>query len=255
MDDLVSFALGLAFGGADIIRPYFRAPVEVDYKRDNSPVTRADREAETWMRERIGERFPEHGIIGEEHGTTREDAEHLWVLDPIDGTRSFIAGVPLFGTLVALLRGTTPVIGVIHLPALGETLLGVEGRPTTFNGNPVRMRSSPSLERAILACTDHREAAGDPRRGKNFLGLVESVGTYRTWGDCYMYALLARGRADIAIDPVMNPWDIQALVPVIRGAGGVITDLEGNAPERGDSILAASPGLHSRVLALLNEPA
>ena len=253
MDYLQEFAVQLARESGELITRYFRQPdLVVDAKADSSPVTAADREAEELLRRRIRTRFPEHGIFGEEFGTERGDAEYLWVLDPIDGTISFVAGVPLFGTLIGLMYGGRPILGVIHQPITKELLVGTASG-TTLNGRPVRVSETNSLEAATLLTTD----PGLIERYKSldrFEVLRSRTGRYRGWGDCYGYLLVATARADIMIDPIMNPWDLIPLVPVIQGAGGVITTWEGNDPVHGNSAVASTPALHRQVLEILNHP-
>ncbi len=252
MISLVSFACLLAEKSEKIILSGFRKNLKVESKDDGSPVTITDRDAEQSMRELIEAKYPDHGILGEEFGETRSDAEYVWVLDPIDGTQSFICGVPLFGTLIALLKNGKPIIGVIHLPVLKEMFVGVEGQATTCNGQAVRVRESVSaLKDAVLTSTDHLNL-GKYQNEAAFLRLAKSVRLYRGWGDCYMYTLLAKGKVDIVVDPIMNIWDIQALIPVVRGAGGVISDYQGQAPENAKSIVATTPALHTSVIQCLN---
>lgn len=253
MKELSRFACMLAEESQKIIMPYFKKPIQVDTKKDASPVTLADRKTEELMRKLIGKHFPDHGIIGEEFGNSGENAEYIWVLDPIDGTKSFICGVPLFGTLIALLKKNKPILGIINMPAQNELFLGIEGKPTTLNGKKIRVRETSSFKDAVLLCTDHLDIEKH-KNTETFLNLARSVKFYRNWGDCYMYTLLARGYADIALDPIMNYWDIQALIPVIKGAGGVITSWEGKAPEKATSIIAATPKLHKQVIRRLNGP-
>jgi myo-inositol-1(or 4)-monophosphatase len=245
------FTLELAEAGGDFIRPLFgRRDLPVELKSDLTPVTRADRGAEELMRRMINRKFPDHGIIGEELGSEHPDAEFVWVLDPVDGTKSFVTGVPLWGTLIALLHHGQPVLGCIHQPVLGQLMIG-DGSVTTLNGAPVRCRPTTRLADATLLTCDwlspaqHQDAAAFDR-------LAKSARLCRTWGDCYGYLLLAGGWADVVLDPIMNPWDIAALVPVIRGAGGVITDWAGGPAFPAKSTVAAStPELHAAVLAML----
>lgn len=245
------FALELAESSGDFIRPYFANPaLAVEMKSDLSPVTAADRGAEELMRARIARKFPDHGIIGEEFGNDRSDAEWVWVLDPIDGTKAFTTACPLFGTLIALLHEGRPVLGIIHQPVLRQMLMG-DGATTTLNGRPVRVRPCPSFEDATLLTSDPLNPA-KYQNGPAFDAVAQRARVYRTWGDCYGYLLVACGWADIAADPVMNPWDIAALVPVIRGAGGVITDWQGGAPYPANSTVAANPELHRQLIAALN---
>jgi myo-inositol-1(or 4)-monophosphatase len=245
------FLIELAEKSGDFIRPYFARPgLAVELKPDQTPVTAADRGAEELMRTLIKRRFPGHGVIGEEFGSDDPGAEFVWVLDPVDGTKSFAAACPLFGTLIALLHDGVPVLGAIHQPVLRQLVVG-DGRSTTLNGRPVRVRATARIEDATLLTTDLRSPA-QHQDGAAFDRLAGRSRLVRTWGDCYGYLLVATGWADIMCDPVMNPWDIQALIPVIRGAGGVITDWQGGDPVKADSIVAAAPALHAQVIAALN---
>ena len=224
----LALAGALADAARAVIRGYFRRGIAIDEKSDLTPVTVADREAEAAMRRLIEAHFPEHGIIGEEHGRTRPDAEYAWVLDPIDGTKSFISGIPLFGTLIALTYRGRPVLGVVDQPILGERWLGARGHPTLFNGAPARTRACASLAAATLYSTapelmfKDADAAGFER-------LRAAVKFARAGGDCYAYAQLASGFIDLVVEGGLKPYDYCALVPVVEGAGGVITDWEGRA--------------------------
>lgn len=254
IQSFVPFLTELAEKSGDFIRPLFGdLSVAVESKADSSPVTLADRGAEELMRRMIHERFPDHGVVGEEFGAERPGAEWVWVLDPVDGTRSFAAGCPLFGTLIALKHHGQPVLGAIHQPVLRQLCIG-DGHTTTLNGRAVRVRPCAAVEDALLLTTDPFLPARH-QDGAAFEQLAKRARLYRTWGDCYGYVLLAGGWADIMTDAIMNEWDIQALVPVVRGAGGVITDWQGNDPVGATSIVAASPALHPLVIAALNTPA
>jgi len=250
LNEFKEFSTGLVKAGAEIINKYFRQKIKVEHKKDKSPVTIADRKAEEIMRNMIANKFPGHGIIGEEFGKSNENAEYVWVLDPIDGTKSFICGALSFGTLVALLKNGEPVLGIFYQPVLGELLIG-DNQQTKINGKKTSVKNSNNLSQAILLTTDHLNIK-KYRNEKSFNNLISKVKLYRNWGDCYGYYLLATGFADIMIDPIMSPWDSLPLIPIIRGAGGVITDYEGNDPVKGDSIVAASKGIHSTVINLLN---
>ena len=257
MQEWIDFAAELARESGKLIMEYYASILQGDgpavmRKADQSPVTLADQQAEAFMRERIGARFPQHGVIGEEGGVSGpEGAELQWVLDPIDGTKSFVHGVPLFGTLIALLREGQPVLGAIHLPATGELMLGARGQATTLNGRPVRVRGTSSLEEATLAFTDPAELYR-LGHGAAFEALGRRVAVARGWGDCYGHFLVAAGRADIMLDPVVNLWDVAALIPCVEGAGGRLTDLAGRDSEPGDSALSSNGRLHEEVLAILN---
>jgi myo-inositol-1(or 4)-monophosphatase len=224
--------LGVAEAAAEaagaVIRPLFRSQLLVEAKGDASPVTEADKAAERAIRALLAERHPDHGVIGEEYGTTNAEAEWVWVLDPIDGTRAFLTGRPLFGTLIALLHRGHPVLGLIDQPATGERWTGLAGQPTRFRsamGGTPRCRPCTSLAEAELSCTspDMFDAETAPRFGR-----VKAAARRTSWGgDCYAYGLLALGLVDVVIDATMKPWDWAALVPVIEGAGGRCTDWAG----------------------------
>jgi myo-inositol-1(or 4)-monophosphatase len=230
LEDLDRFIAG-AEAAADVagavVRPFFRAPVEVVSKSDRSPVTIADRSAEQAMRAVLAERFPDHGILGEEYGEDRPDARYRWVLDPIDGTRAFVSGRPTFGTLIALMDGPTPVIGIIDQPISAERWVGVRGRRTIFRGSyPGRIGCRPcaSLAEAELSCTSPEMLGSDTPRWQRLAAAVRR----NYWGgDCYAHGLLAIGQIDIITESTMKLWDWAALVPVIEGAGGKVTDWTG----------------------------
>jgi myo-inositol-1(or 4)-monophosphatase len=194
--------------------------------------------------------FPDHGILGEEFGEHNPDAEYKWILDPIDGTKSFICGTVTFGTLIALVKNGQPVLGAINQPILGEFLIG-DNITCTLNGFDTKVRNCEKLSDAVLLTTDHLNIKKYQDINK-FNSLLDKVKLYRNWGDCYGYYLVATGYADIMIDPVMNIWDFMALIPVIKGAGGVITDYKGGDPVKGKSIIASVPGLHNEVIKILN---
>ena len=237
--------------GRIILGHYLKPNLQVDRKADETPVTVADRETECRMREIIEKQFPAHGIIGEEQGPIREDAEYVWLLDPIDGTKSFISGVPLFGTLIGLLKDGIPLLGAIDQPILGQRMTG-DGEQTLLNGKPVHIRKTVSLAETTLLSTDPLE----PSRiwdSDAWRDLTSRVRLYRTWGDCYGYLLLAAGKADIMIDPIVSKWDFLPIIPIIRGAGGVITDWMGNDPIKGNSIIASSPSIHAEIIQILNQ--
>jgi len=223
----LAFADRLAEAAGAVSRRYFRQHLAVDDKADTSPVTIADREAEAAMRALIAEHYPAHGILGEEHGADRTDAEFVWVLDPIDGTKSFISGVPLFGTLIALLHEGRPVLGIIDQPISRERWRGLTGQPTTFNGAPIRARSCNALSAATLFA-----GSPDQYRGANseaVARLIGSVKLTRYNGDCYAYGLIASGFIDCVVEAGLKPYDFCAILPVIEGAGGVMTDWQGKA--------------------------
>jgi len=250
LEEFKLFAKHLSLVSGAVIKKYFRTGVEVDSKADSSPVTIADKKAEELMREEIMKEFPDHGIIGEEFGKHNESSEYQWILDPIDGTKSFICGTVTFGTLIALTFQGNPVLGVINQPVLKEFLIG-DSDSTELNGNKVKVRETNNLSDAVLLATDHF-GIGEYFDQEKFNELAKQVKLYRNWGDCYGYYLVATGFADIMIDPIMNIWDSMAVIPVIKGAGGIITDYKGKDAISGTSIVASTPGIHSKIIKALN---
>ncbi|MGH7120050.1 MAG: histidinol-phosphatase [Acetobacteraceae bacterium] len=212
------------------IRPYFRATMAVEEKADQSPVTRADRAAEQAMRDVLVRHFPEHGLAGEELGCERPDARFCWVLDPIDGTRAFITGRPLFGTLVALLEAGRPILGLLDQPITGERWIGRAGSPTQFTGplgGRAGCRPCPTLAAAELSATSPELFS---RSESARIARLQAACHRVTWGgDCYGYGLLALGLIDIIAESSLKFWDWAALVPIVEGAGGKMTDWEGDA--------------------------
>ena len=254
MNELIeykNFCKVLAQASAEIIKNYFRTGISVESKADNSPVTIADKKAEDVMRELITKHFPEHGIIGEEFGETNKDAEYTWILDPIDGTKSFICGAHSFGTLIGLLKNGEPILGVYHHPILNDFLIG-DNSETRINDKKTLIRNCNDLSKAVLLTTDHLNIEKYQSIIK-FNHLLKKVKLYRNWGDCYGYYLLTTGFVDIMIDPIMSPWDLLPLIPIIKGASGVITDYQGNDPVKGKSAVASSAQIHSTVISILND--
>jgi len=249
LNEFKQFSKRLAEESGKIIKHYWRTEISIEEKTDLSPVTIADKKAEEIMRAMIMKEYPAHGIIGEEFGEYNSDAEYKWVLDPIDGTKSFICGTVTFGTLIALLKNGEPILGVINQPILAEFLIG-DNSTTELNGKQVHVRECNNLSDAILLTTDQLNIEKF-RSIKNFDNLVHKVKLYRQWGDCYGYYLVATGYADIMIDPIMNVWDLMALIPIIRGACGKITDYYGNDPCKGNNIIATAGKIHREVIEIL----
>lgn len=255
--ELEAFAHTLADAAGVAALRYFRAGFDVEQKADASPVTQADREAETAMRTLIAQAWPEHGIMGEEHGSERLDAELVWVLDPIDGTRAFVNGIPLFATLIALVRDGTPVLGLNAYPALGERWLGVRGKPTRHwyganESDAVQARPCPTLGEVRLCTTspDMFDAADAARYAK----LKGAVRDTRFGTDAWAYAMVASGHTDMAAESNMQPYDYLSHAVIIDGAGGTITDWEGRplGMDSPGSVLAAGDAdRHAEALALL----
>jgi histidinol phosphatase-like enzyme (inositol monophosphatase family) len=256
VDDLIAAATAAVDVAGAVIRPLFRSALRADLKSDRTPVTIADRTAEQVMRAVLAERFPDHGIEGEEFGIERPDARLRWVLDPIDGTKAFITGRPLFGTLVALTDAGRPVLGIIDQPVTGERWIGVAGRATVFRGpfgGTAGCRRCPTLAEAELSCTGPFLLGDDMPRWQRLADAVRRV----SWGgDCYAYGLLALGQLDVIAEATFKVWDWAALVPVIEGAGGSITDWRGDPlrPDGDGRVLAVGdPALLAPAVAALRE--
>jgi len=251
-DACVKLAGRLADAAGKVVMRHFRKPLKVESKADASPLTVADREAEAAMRALIEPAFPDHGIVGEEIEARNAGADKVWVLDPIDGTQSFVTGKPLFGTLIALMDGGRPVLGLMDLPAIGERWLGVSGRPTAFNGKPVRARPCAALRDAWLYATsphmfEERDFPAFERLRKRARRVVYGA-------ECMSYGLLAMGLVDLVCEGTMKLYDYAAMVPIVEGAGGVITDWRGRAlgSEGDGTVLAAGDaGLHAAALKVL----
>ena len=235
-------------------RQYFRQPLTVDHKPDDTPVTVADRETERQLRELIRERFPDHGIVGEELGADGDDRDCVWVIDPIDGTRGFITGVPLFGSLVGLLVAANPVAGLLEMPALGERWTSVPGAGTELDGNRCHTSERKSLSGASLFATTAEMFSAD--EAPRFAALSARVAVTRFGADCYAYGLVASGFADLVVEADMKPHDYVALIPIVEGAGGVMTDWNGQAlglDSDGRVLAAATPALHQEALDILSD--
>lgn len=248
-DDLVALAHRLADRAGEVIRPYFRAGIEADDKADGSPVTRADRESEAAMRAILAEAVPHHGVVGEELGRSHEGAELTWVLDPIDGTKAFLAGKPLFTTLIALLHRGRPVLGVIDQPITGERWIGASGRPTRLGAREARVRPCASLRTARLSSTGPQYFSPAERAA---FEAVAAEAAFTSWGgDGYQYALVATGSIDVVIESGLKLHDWAAIVPVITGAGGIVSDWEGRPPgagNKGDIVAAGDARCHAAAL-------
>lgn len=246
--ELVDFAEYLADEARKISRKYFRTNLGVETKADKSPVTEADREIEMTIRKLVENNFPQHSIYGEEYGQNYGTSEYTWVIDPIDGTKSFMTGRAIFGTLISLVKNDAPVLGIIDQPIVSERWLGVNGK-TTFNGEVISARSPVRINDAVFATTSPFLF---DERGKSIISKVtEEVSVAIYGGDCYSYGQLALGLLDIIIESGLKPYDYCALVPVIENAGGVITDWEGEKitmGSNGDVIACGDPALHTKLL-------
>jgi inositol-phosphate phosphatase/L-galactose 1-phosphate phosphatase/histidinol-phosphatase len=252
LESALAVAHHLADDAGELSLHWFRAGVAVHTKSDDSPVTIADREVERRMRVMLSQRFPTHGIFGEEHGSERTDAEWVWVLDPIDGTAAFITGSPLWGNLIALLWRGRPVLGVVNIPVLGERWVGVQGRPSQLNAVTCRASRCTRLADARVYTTS--PDTFDAASWHAFDALSRAAGMRRFGGDCYNYGLLASGHADLVVEVGLDPYDHLALVPVVEGAGGVVTDWAGQPLHLGSDgrvVAAATAALHREALAAL----
>ncbi|PYS89640.1 MAG: histidinol phosphate phosphatase [Acidobacteria bacterium] len=252
--ELMAFAAQLARGAGEITLRYFRRTLEAERKADGSFVTAADREAEKFLRAEIGRRFPDDAIIGEEEGEQAGTTDRRWIIDPIDGTYSFVHGVPFYGVLIGLEIADEPSVGVVHLPALGELIKAARGQGCYWNGELARVSATDSMAEALLLATDFGTcerygfgAAADE--------LQRRFGARRTWGDCYGHVLVATGRAECMLDPVMNVWDCAPLLPIVEEAGGTFTDWRGQRTIRGGNAISTNGALFNEVFQIINKNA
>lgn len=251
LQPFLEFALDAIFQSGQVTLGYFQTNLEIERKADASPVTLADKNAEQLLRRLVEERFPDHGIIGEEFGEHASDAEWTWIIDPIDGTKSFISGVPLYGCLIALVRNRQPVLGVMHFPALKETIYAAKGQGCFWNGRRTRVSHVSSLSDAVLLASEINLFDRAQRRAQ-FDRLVAGTLFQRTWGDAYGYALVATGRADIMVDPIMKVWDCAPMQVILEEAGGTFTDWRGEPTIWASESVATNSKLYKDVLALLS---
>lgn len=230
--ELLAVAHKLADASGEVARKYFRQSFAVEEKKDLSPVTIADRKAEQVMHVMLAQERPDDGVIGEEFGVEREQAEFVWVIDPIDGTRAFVSGKPMFGTLIALLQGGVPVLGVIDQPILKERWIGAAGHPSTFNGAVCRTRPCSTLKNAIVNLGPQAFPFGNAVSLDAYRRVAKAALTTTVAGDCYTYGLIASGHIDLCIEHDLKLYDFAALVPIIEGAGGCVTDWQGKKLNR-----------------------
>jgi histidinol phosphatase-like enzyme (inositol monophosphatase family) len=250
LERILESALEWAQEAGAITLQYFGTDLASDTKGDGTPVTIADRNAETLLRDKIGAKYPTHGILGEEFGETHPGASIRWILDPIDGTRSFVRGVPIYGVLIGVEVDGAPAVGVAHFPALRETVGAARGHGCLWNGGPAQVSSIGTLSNAAALTTDPVELLDGPV-ATGWETLVRATSLARTWGDCYGHILVATGRAEIMIDPVLSPWDAAPFVPILEEAGGRFTDLAGEPRLDGGSGISTNGVLHDEVLRLL----
>ncbi|HEY9284369.1 MAG TPA: inositol monophosphatase family protein [Pyrinomonadaceae bacterium] len=250
LEPVLEFAVELAREAGEITLDYFRRGARAELKADGSFVTAADREAERHVRARLAERFPADAVQGEEWGETAGTSGRKWIVDPIDGTYSFVHGVPLYGVLVGMEADGEPVVGAVNLPALGEIVSAARGLGCWWNGARARVSSTAALEDSLLLATDFGACAryGFGRAAEE---LQRRAGQRRTWGDCYGHVLVATGRADVMLDPVMNVWDCAALLPVVEEAGGTFTDWQGRRTIRGGNAVSTNGALFADVMRVI----
>jgi histidinol-phosphatase len=250
--ELLDFAVEVAWRAGRATLAHYQTGITAETKADASPVTEADRAAELVVRELIGARFPDDAVLGEEGGETGEGARRRWIVDPIDGTRTFLRGVPFFGVMLALEVDGAPELGVIHFPALDETVYAARGAGCWWNGRRARVSATATLQDALLVTTD---VANIDVQGltPGWQRLTAAAGLVRTWGDCYGYALVATGRAEAMLDPILSIWDAAALVPIIEEAGGVYSSWPGAGGGVYGSAVATNAALASQVRALLGD--
>jgi len=249
---LIALAERLADASGSVVRRYFRAPLVVSDKADLSPVTAADREAESMIRAILASQRPGDGIIGEEHGSKNVDADYVWVIDPIDGTKAFITGRPTFGTLIGLLHHGRPVLGIIDQPVTGDRWLGAAGRATTLSGSAAKVRGCASVAAAMLGATTPDMFIGDEAAAFRRLAAAAKFTVYG--GDCIAYGLLASGFQDLVVEASLSLYDFVALAPVVAGAGGVMTDWQGkpiDVNSGGRVIAAGDARVHAEALEIL----
>lgn len=250
--DLRDFAAELAWMAGKLTVRYFQSGLTPDIKADESPVTIADRASERLMRELIETRYPDHSILGEEEGETRPGASHRWILDPIDGTKTFVRGVPLYAVLVGLEREGEAVVGAVNIPAMDDFLVAARGEGCTWNGRRARVSTVGALRDALLLCTD-TEGMAPYGRDDAYRRLVAATKMQRTWGDAYGYALVATGRAEVMLDPNMSIWDCAALLPVLQEAGGTFTDWRGTPTISANEAIATNGLVLEEVLKLVRQ--
>ncbi|MEM7414176.1 MAG: inositol monophosphatase family protein [Gemmatimonadota bacterium] len=252
VQSILDLAKRIAVQAGDVTLQYFGRVVEHDAKGDGSPVTIADREAEALLRSEIESAFPEHSILGEEYGASNEGARVQWILDPIDATRSFMRGVPLYGVLIGVEIEGESVVGVAHFPALGETVAAGDGLGCTWNGEPCQVSDVDALSDAVVCTTDVERLLSRPI-GPAWRSLQQQAAFSRTWGDCYGHLLVATGRIEVQVDPIMAPWDAGPFLTIAREAGGRFTTLDGAETVHGGSGVSSNGRLHDEVLRILSE--
>jgi histidinol phosphatase-like enzyme (inositol monophosphatase family) len=250
--DFLNFALDAAWQAGRVTLGHFQTGVAVQRKADNTPLTIADQQAEQKLRQLIEQYWPDHNIIGEEYGRTQHNSPYTWVCDPIDGTKSFMCGVPLYANLVALLHDNEPILGVINFPALNEMVYAARDGGCFWNGRPTHVSTTQKLEDAVVLCSD-LDTFAQYGRAPKWQKLIDASYVQRTWGDAYGYALVATGRADVMLDPVMALWDIAPMQVILEEAGGTLTDWRGEATIHHEESIATNGHLLAEVLRVMRE--
>jgi histidinol-phosphatase len=246
----LDFAIDAAWQAGQLTLAHFQTGVAVEQKSDASPVTIADQGAEQLLRRLIEKRFPAHAVFGEEFGETSRDSKHRWIIDPIDGTRSFIRGVPLYGVLLGLEIDGDMVVGVAHFPALGEMLAAARGEGCRWNGRPAHVSQVSRLDQALVTYTDTKSFA-EHGRAAAWARIEAASHTQRGWSDCYGHCLVATGRAEVMLDATMNAWDSAALLPIVQEAGGRFADWNGEANIYSGHALSTNGSLFDQVMRLI----
>jgi histidinol phosphatase-like enzyme (inositol monophosphatase family) len=252
LQELLDFGVSAARAAGEITLRYFRKKFETRLKGKDNYVTQADVEAEEFLRRKISERFPDDAIIGEEGGESAGSSGRRWIIDPIDGTYSFVHGVPFYGVLIGIEIEGEPAVGVINIPALGEIVYAAKGLGCFWNGERASVSQTSRLEDALLLSTDF----GSCERygfGAAAEELQRRAAMRRTWGDCYGYVLVATGRADVMLDPAMNVWDCAALLPVLEESGGTFSDWRGRRTIHSGNAVATNGLLFREVIRIIEE--
>lgn len=247
----LEFALDAIYAAGRITLGYFQTDLEPEMKSDHTPVTLADKAAEKYLRETITRYYPDDSIIGEEFGTHEGKSGRTWIIDPIDGTKSFVAGVPLYGCLLALVDAEKPIVGIAHFPALNETVYASQGNGCYWNGRRAHVSSVDALKNAVLLFSD--VSGYDARKREAWQNLIDATYIQRTWGDAYGYSLIATGRADIMIDAKMALWDSAPFGIILEEAGGTFTDWNGTSTIHQPEGIATNGALFDSVMAFTRE--
>ena len=248
LNDLLQVAIDAAYAAGRRTLAYFNTRLDVELKADNTPVTCADREAEEMIRKTILRHFPSHSILGEEGGIHTGDPGYKWIIDPIDGTKSFISGVPLYGVMIGVELNGRPMVGAVYMPAMDEMVAAATGQGCTWNGREAHVSTTNDLKQAVISSTSIMTAQS---RSDAFSTIASKAKVVRGWGDCYGHCLVATGRIDIMLDPRMNPWDCAPLIPILQEAGGHYTTWKGEPTIYGPDGVSTNAALHREVLSIL----